>query len=156
MQVQRGRYSIDSDDDVVVFLIGMRINKPLRVRAWLPVLREMSPMLRELFAHPEKGMLGAEFGFLGRGPVVVQYWRSFDDLERFARNPDDPHLPAWRRFNQRARGTGAVGVWHETYLTGPGTREAIYVNMPAFGLGAATASARVGGARDSARARVAG
>ena len=34
------------------------------------------------------------------GPVdvaaLVQYWRSFENLERFAHDLNDPHFPAWR------------------------------------------------------------
>jgi fumigallin biosynthesis monooxygenase-like protein len=54
------------------------------------------PMLRELYRHPEKG--------------------SFEDLERFARIPDDPYLPAWRRFNRMVGADGSVSIWHETYI----------------------------------------
>ncbi len=82
--------------------------------------------LRELYEHPEKGFLGGEFFLYWRGPALVQYWRSFEDLERFARNPDNPHLPAWRRFNQTVGSDGSVGIWHETYMVQPGTYEAIY------------------------------
>jgi Domain of unknown function (DUF4188) len=65
----------------------MRINNFFAARKWLPALRAMGPMLRELYQHPEKGFLGGEFFLYWRGPALVQYWRSFEDLERFARNP---------------------------------------------------------------------
>jgi Domain of unknown function (DUF4188) len=94
----------------------MRINRPLAVRKWLPTFRAMGPMLRELYRHPEKGFLGGEFFFYGRGPALVQYWRSFKHLEEFARNPDDPHMPAWQRFNRSVGGDGSVGIFHETYI----------------------------------------
>ena len=87
----------------------MRINNLFAVRKWLPTLRAMGPMLRELYQHPEKGFLGAEFFFCGRGPATVQYWRSFEDREKFARNPDDPHMPAWQRFNPTVGKDGSVG-----------------------------------------------
>jgi Domain of unknown function (DUF4188) len=45
-----------------------------------------------------------------KGPAVVQYWRSFEDLDRFARAADDPHPPAWRRFNRTVRATGDMGI----------------------------------------------
>jgi hypothetical protein len=35
---------------------------------------------------------------------MVQYWRSFADLERFARDPAFTHLGAWKQFNQPGRG----------------------------------------------------
>jgi hypothetical protein len=68
------------------------------------------------------------------GPTLVQYWRSFDDLFRYARDPGHGHLPAWKAFNQRARASGAVGIWHETYKVRDGEYENIYGNMPPIGL----------------------
>ena len=71
------------DGDFVVFLIGMRINKPWKLAKWLPMLSAMPRMLKELEAAP------AEVGFLGHTNLglmtLVQYWRSFDHLERYAR-----------------------------------------------------------------------
>ena len=111
----------------------------------------MGPMLSELYKHPEKRFLGGEIFLYWRGPALVQYWRSFEDLERFARDPDDPHMPAWQRFNREARSSGAVGIWHETYLAEPGAYEAIYANMPEFGLAKATEWVSALGGREAAR-----
>jgi hypothetical protein len=91
-------------------------------------------MLTELSAQPELGLLGWERGLL-RGPMVVQYWRSRADLERFAHG--DLHVPAWREWNRRIRDSGDVGVWHETYEVRAGAYESTYVNVPVFGLEAA-------------------
>ena len=115
----------------------MRINRLFAFRKWVPTARAMGPMIRELYQHPEKGLLGHELFVYWRGPVLLQYWRSFEDLERFARDPESSHLPAWKRFNQLARGSGDVGIWHETYRVRAGEYEAIYGNMPRVGLGAA-------------------
>jgi hypothetical protein len=134
MAVFKGRYSGTLEGDFVVFLIGMRVNKPWKVHRWLPVFLQMPKMLRELKGRPESGLLGATQGFLSTGPVVVQYWRSFEQLERYARDPDAVHLPAWRRFNQLVRGSGDVGIWHETYRVRAGEYETIYGNMPRVGL----------------------
>ncbi len=134
MAVFKGRYSGTLEGDFVVFLIGMRVNKPWKVHRWLPVFLQMPKMLRELKGRPESGLLGATQGFLSTGPVVVQYWRSFEQLERYARDPDAEHLPAWRRFNQLVRGSGDVGIWHETYRVRTGEYETIYGNMPRVGL----------------------
>ncbi len=130
----RGRHAATIEGDFVVFLVGMRINKPWKIHRWWPVFRAMPPMIRELSRDPDSGLLGVTKGMLGGGPALVQYWRSFDDLERFARNPDARHLPAWRAFNQRVRASGDVGIWHETYRVRAGEYEAIYNNMPRTGL----------------------
>jgi len=115
-QIVNGRYTARTDEPFAVFIIGMRINNLFAVRKWLPAVRAMGPMLRGLYQHPEKGFLGAEFFLYWRGPAIVQYWRSFEDLERFARNPDDPHLPAWQRFNRSVGKDGSVGIFHETFI----------------------------------------
>jgi len=133
----RGRHTATIDGDLVVFLIGMRINKLWKVHRWWPVFRAMPPMLRELSRDPDSGLLGVTKGMLGGGPALVQYWRSFEDLERFARDPAAHHLPAWRAFNQRVRASGDVGIWHETYRVHAGEYEAIYANMPRIGLAGA-------------------
>ena len=129
-----GRHAAAIDGDFVVFLIGMRINRPWKPHKWLPVFAAMRPMINELMADPSSGFLGATRGFLGGGPALVQYWRSFDHLERYARRDDANHMPAWRRFNQRVRGSGDVGIWHETYRVRAGEYEAVYANMPSIGL----------------------
>ena len=153
--VRRGRFTAMREEPFVVFMIGLRINRFLALNKWVPVARAMGPMLKELYAHPEKGFLGAEFFLYGRGPAIVQYWRSFEDLERFAKNPEDVHLPAWRRFNRSVGSDGSVGIWHETYLVEPGGYEAIYANMPPFGLAKATEMVPAVGRRETARRRLA-
>jgi hypothetical protein len=77
--------------------------------------------------------------------------RSSEDLERFVRKPDDPHLPAWRRFNQAVGADGSVGIWHETYMVERAGYEAIYSNMPLFGLARATEHVPAIGRRETAR-----
>ena len=137
--VHDGRFSADLDaDERVVFLIGMRINRMRALRSWLPVLAAMPRMLRELAARPELGMLDARTYLSGRVVMVVQYWRSIDDLHAYARAPDHLHLPAWTAFHRAVAGTGTVGIFHETYRVTPGSFETLYGGMPRFGLAAAT------------------
>ena len=44
------RMTADIEGDFVVFLIGMRINKPWKVHKWWPVFSAMPRMLKELEA----------------------------------------------------------------------------------------------------------
>ncbi|HET7540274.1 MAG TPA: DUF4188 domain-containing protein [Polyangiaceae bacterium] len=125
-----------SPEPVVVFLIGMRVNRWWKVRQWLRTALAMPRMLRELAQHPELGMLGGESWF-GRTTILVSYWKSADHLFAYAKQRDADHLPAWRAFNKHIGTNGDVGIWHETYAVQPGACESIYVNMPAFGLGKA-------------------
>jgi hypothetical protein len=151
-----GRYTAQTNEPFVVFMIGMRINKFWAFSKWIPTARAMGPMLRTLFQHPEKGFLGAQVFFYWRGIALVQYWRSFEDLEKFARNREDPHLSAWKRFNKAIGSDGSVGIWHETYLVDAGKYEAVYGNMPVFGLAAATSHVPAAGRRETARRRLGG
>ena len=133
------------DGDLAVFLIGARLNKPLRVDIWFPVVTAMSRMLTELETDKANdgslGFLGARSLVGGRGPTVVQYWRSLEDIYAYANAPDLAHRPAWREFYQRARGAGgAVGIWHETYSVPAGHHESLYVDMPETGLSKAFGS----------------
>jgi hypothetical protein len=148
------RVCAEIEGDFVVFLIGMRINKLWKVPAWLPVATAMPRMLKELSAQPEMGLLGFESWFSLPNAMVVQYWRSFEHLEAYARNRDLEHLPAWHAFNRAVGSSGDVGIWHETYLVKAGQYESIYNNMPLCGLGKASNLADAIGARQEARARI--
>ena len=88
--------------------------------------------------------------------MTVQYWRSFDDLENFARDPGDLHMPVWKRFNQSVGSDGSVGIWHETYVIDSGRFECVYGNMPLFGLATATEHVAAVGNRETARLRLGG
>jgi len=86
---------------------------------------------------------------------MVQYWRSFDHLEAYARAREREHWPAWVDFNRRMKDTrGDVGIWHETYHVRAGEYEAIYSGMPLRGLAKASQHAAVTEAQDSARQRI--
>ena len=153
-----GRFTAQMDEPFVVFLIGMRVNRLWSFRKWLPVAGAMPKMLQVLYSHPEKGFLGGEF-FFRAFPVttlLLTYWRSFDDLEHFARSADDPHLGPWKAFNQSIGSDGTVGIWHETYLVEPDRYEAVYANMPVFGLAKATHHVPAAGHRLTARRRLGG
>lgn len=134
--IHRGRYSAEIEGDFVVLLIGMRFNRFWKVHAWLPVARAMFGMLRWLDKHPEVGCLG-HHQYVGPTTLMVQYWRDFESLNRFARDASMPHVGPWRAFNKAVRDSGDVGIYHETYRVRAGEYEAIYGNMPAFGLAAA-------------------
>lgn len=153
-QIFNGRYTAKTSEPFVVFLIGMRVNKLWRVDKWMPVANAMTPMLTTLFTHPEKGFLHGEFFWNFSGPLLLQYWRSFEDLERFARQPSEPHLAAWKKFNQSVGADGSVGIWHETYAIDPNKYECVYGNMPAFGLGKALEHVTATGTRETAKARM--
>ncbi|MFW0789709.1 DUF4188 domain-containing protein [Gordonia sp. CPCC 205333] len=145
----------NTDQPIVVFLIGFRINNPLRLKQWIPVFTAMPRMLRELDRDPASGLLHYQLALQPRGAMVVQYWRSVDELYRYARDADHKHWPAWKAFYARATAApDAVGIWHETYDVPAGNAESIYGAMPVTGLAAATSSEPVTAATRSAKQRM--
>jgi hypothetical protein len=153
-RVIKGRMTADLDGDFVVFLIGMRINKPWKLHKWLPIARAMGPMLRVLSRRKDLGLLGFTSWVSPNGPLLVQYWRSFEQLERFARDSSLPHFAAWREYNRRVGTDGDVGVWHETYQVSAGRYETIYANMPMLGLMSVGTGVPVGRRGDTAAERI--
>ena len=151
--IRNERLAATFDGSFVVFMIGMRINNLLLAHKWWPVAMAMPRMARELAEKPELGFIHAEAWF-GRTTIMVQYWRSLDQLLSYARNKDADHLPAWRAFNKAVGTNGSVGIWHETYVASPGTYENIYVNMPPFGLGKAGTVYPATGGKQSAASRM--
>ena len=152
--INQGRWTAQIEGDFVVFLIGARIQPrhPLRsLRDLGGLKRGMRGMLEHLTEHPEKGLLGYQTS--GISTLMIQYWRSFEHLEAFASDESDPHLAAWRRYWRRVGRSDRTGIWHETFLVRSGEYEAIYGNMPAFGLGKATELVRIG-ADSRARTRL--
>jgi hypothetical protein len=152
------RLTSERETDLVVFLIGMRINKVLAVRQWIPVFLSMLPMLREIRADPaSSGLLGVSPWFGGREILLVQYWDSYDQLVGYATSTAKKHRPAWNKFNQRrGRAATAVGVFHETYVVAPDRMETIYDAVPPILLGKATSSVAVSRGRNSSRERLRG
>ncbi|GIF17657.1 hypothetical protein BJ973_009378 [Actinoplanes tereljensis] len=140
-KVVPGYVTAEVEGDFVVFLIGMRINKWWKLHKWVPVMAAMGPMLRELIRRKELGLLHFTSWIGPSGPLLVQYWRSVEQLEAFAKDARLPHHPAWKRWNKAIGDSGDVGIWHETYVVHNGAYETLYGNMPAFGLGRAGTTA---------------
>lgn len=157
-QIFNGRYSAQLDGDFVVFLIGARVNSFRKLLKLKWIGDANNAMYKVLAEKPEYGMLGRESftrNFF-RESINITYWRSYEHLERFARSKDDPHLEAWRRFNQEIASDGSFGIWHETYVVKAESYECIYSNMPVFGLAKAGTHVQVKGRKHTARERLTG
>ena len=133
-KLNKQRMTATTEENFVLFLIGMRINNWFAVHRWVPVFMAMAKMLPELYKNPELGFKSYEMG-VGRTIILMQYWESSEKLMQYAKARDAEHLPAWKAFNKAAMKTSAVGIWHETYEIDKSKNENIYVNMPPFGLG---------------------
>lgn len=158
ISVFNGRYTAHIEGDFVIFLIGARVNswRKLIKLSWIG--QASSAMYEALESHPEYGYLGGEAftrNFF-RESINISYWRSYEHLERFSRSKDDPHLEAWRRFNQEIASDGSFGIWHETYLVKAGNYETVYSNMPQFGLARAAEHHPMAGRKQTSRGRLTG
>ena len=151
----RGRVTAAVDREFVVLLIGMRVNRLRNLRRTWRLFGAMNRMIRELTTDPAAGYLGGE-SWLGNPTIMVQYWASFEQLERYARAADREHRPAWTEYNRILRSGAEVGVWHEAYRVRPGDFETVYNNMPPFGLARATDPVAAVGRRETAAGRLAG
>ncbi|MBR7554961.1 DUF4188 domain-containing protein [Allobacillus sp. GCM10007491] len=150
-----GRYTTENDKDIVVFMIGMRINKRLAIHKWLPVFLAMPPMIKELHTHQEElGFLGMESFFGLRTTVMIQYWSSTEALLSYAKGKK--HLTAWKAFNQKVGNNKAVGIYHESYQVKKGNYESVYGNMPLYGLSKALSHIPIEPHLNSARKRLKG
>ncbi|WP_270070383.1 DUF4188 domain-containing protein [Streptomonospora mangrovi] len=140
-QTQVVRTTTEPRESLTVFLLGVRVNALLRPRRWMWVNAAFVRMDAELRSDPALGLLHSRVLPSARGVTVVQYWESTRALLDYARRP--LHSAAWQRY-LREGGAGA-GVWHETYEVGAPQSEgaahagyeAVYLNMPAHGLGRA-------------------
>jgi len=103
------------DGDFVIFLIGFRINKIWKIWKWLPVFLTIPRMLRELWANPDLGFLHAQGHFGLRSAMVVQYWRSFEHLEAYAKAVDRKQFPPGK-LSQGARRTMPMPVYGTRHI----------------------------------------
>jgi hypothetical protein len=151
-KVQRRRLAAEIEGDFVVFIIGARFGWRIFRNLWF--LRTMPAMLKELEQHPEMGLLAHQNHFGLGSATVIQYWRSWEHLERYARDPDAAHFPNWVKFNKRIGSDGSIGIWHETFLVQAGQYEAVYNNMPPYGLGKAGTLVSASGKKLTAAGRL--
>ena len=88
--LREGRKTVKNDRDLVIFLIGARINKWWLLPLSLPILARMRKMQKELLADPESGLLGIQ----SLGSADVQYWQSMEHLMEYADDRRKEHQPA--------------------------------------------------------------
>ena len=128
-EIYEGRWIARLDEPFVVLLIGIRINKPWHIHRWLPLVFQMSQMLRELNDNGDPGFLGGQTWF-GRTTVLIQYWRSIEELEVYSKAKHKNRTPAWETFNRAVEGNDSVGVYHEFYSIEEGRYDNTFINMP--------------------------
>jgi len=155
MNVFEGRFTAQLDKPVVMFAIGMRINRFRDLARWTFTAAAMPRMLKELENDPDSGLLSSTTYIRWREIMGIQFWKSFDHLLAYAHEQNSEHFPAWREFIRRVGYDGKVGIWHETYLIEPGKFECVYGNMPLYGLAKATSHVKAEGRLARAKDRFA-
>ncbi|RJO78961.1 DUF4188 domain-containing protein [Nocardia panacis] len=144
---------VGNGTEVVLFLLGVRINKLTAVHRWLPVIRSLAPMLKELSEDAESGLIASRTQLYGaRELTLLQYWSSVGQLMDFAHGPT--HRKVWQDFYRFATRGSEVGIWHETFIVPAGRYESIYGNVPLSGLATHGGLTPIGRRNDSARARL--
>ena len=99
------------------------------------------------------GLLHSErFSHSRRHFGVLQYWRSYEDLEGWSHRP--PHSEWWREAAERMRTRGDFGVYHETFLVPRDRIESIYLDCAPAGLAVFGVPGEPRGASTSSRARL--
>ena len=152
----KNRVTHSYDGELGLFLIGMRIHQPWRLGIVARSFMAMPRMIAELERNKAAAARGEaeHLGYLhawtmldGFGPTMVQYWRSVDDIYRYAGNSQHEHRPAWKAFySYAAKHPDAVTIWHETYAVAAGSHESLY-----GGPARRARPDRGGGAREQAR-----
>eukprot|EP00656_Telonema_subtile_P057833 TRINITY_DN9608_c0_g1_i1.p1 TRINITY_DN9608_c0_g1~~TRINITY_DN9608_c0_g1_i1.p1 ORF type:complete len:302 (-),score=69.30 TRINITY_DN9608_c0_g1_i1:379-1284(-) len=123
----KGKWCPQVEGDFLVLMIGIVPHSLWAFWRWMPIVRGMVNMSKDLQTNADSGFLGYEV-YVGLQPMIVQYWRSFDHMKKCP-------APEWASLAQSATGDSSLGVWHETYVIKAGDYEGVYSNMPPYGLG---------------------
>jgi hypothetical protein len=142
----RETVDLSGHPDLVVIYLGMRAST---LRGVITLIR-FGPRIDKSVAEKPAGLLLHERIFFSpRHLGMRQYWHDFESLEAWTRTL--PHKGWWGDF---LRDRGGTGFWHEAYSL-RGGMEAVYIDMPPLGLGAAVPRQPARGSMFSARRRLA-
>jgi hypothetical protein len=151
----RTKYIAELDEPVVMFIVGGHMNKPWAIHRYLWIPLTFLKMIRDLHrgAKDETGFIDGHllYRLFPLGLTFVSYWRSFDDLEAYARGKGGDHIKAWARYVKE--NDDAIAIWHETYLVEPGKFEAVYGNSAPYGLARVGNIEEAQGRKHNARGR---
>ncbi|KAK0118686.1 hypothetical protein ONS95_007569 [Cadophora gregata] len=133
---REGNFSGPGKEKIAVMLLGAKSNHPLGM--FEPRFGKVGSFLRRM-TEELNGDPTQDSGFLGQSAVMrkdnngatenitISYWRSIDDVHRFAYGP--AHLAAWRWWNDNVKKLNHIGIMHEVYEADAGMWEGVYVNF---------------------------
>ena len=130
-----------SNQDVVVFHIGVQYNHPLGLLS--PHAKTVAGYFIQMVKDLEES--AEEYGFLGATNwqsnsaaskneiLTVCYFRNVDGLHKFAHSKY--HMPPWQWWNHEIKNMPHISIFHETYHVPAGNWESIHVNSKIAGIG---------------------
>ncbi len=132
----------------------LRLGLQLRRLSGLPYARRLKRALDESVREASgQGLLLSEsFKLAWNHFGLLQYWRSFEELEAWSRRP--PHSEWWREAVERMRTKGDFGIYHETFLVPRERIESIYLNCVPAGLATFGSSGEPTGPNTTSRGRL--
>lgn len=156
-KVMPGRFTAQVDGSFVVLRLGIRVNRLLLFWKWIPTLCTTVPLMRALLHEQAPGFLGGFSLLYWKSSIgIIQYWRSWEDLEHVAHSRENGYLTLWRRYKISPGADGSVGLWYEAFFVESKRYEAVYDNTPVIGLASATSHVPATGRRETARRRLGG
>ena len=123
MAVDRATVDLSAYPDLVMILLGMRVNTVTGVKTLLG----FGPRITKAAQDLPDGLLSHETFLWSLFPPhagIRQYWRDFAALETWSRS--EPHREWWKTF---LRDSGGTGFWHESYFMRGGV-EAVFDDIP--------------------------
>jgi hypothetical protein len=117
----------DSLEEMAVVRIGFIAHS---VSSWFYLLSLGGPIDKSVEQAKAKdaGLLSSEmFRFSISHVGILQYWRSFEELESWSHS--EPHAHWWKEAVERSRKKADFVVYHESYLVPKANFESIYLNL---------------------------
>ena len=157
--VLRGRYAGEIDGDFCVFHIGVILNGYIPNNELKALGNAFIAMNKELESDPEKYGFYGSTQYVAANPSVdtvftVQYWKSQEHLNAYARDLMSKHFPAIQWSSRASKLSAHIGFWHESFTVHAGEYEALYINCPQILLGKAGRVVPATGHKRTARGRL--
>jgi hypothetical protein len=124
----------DSVDELCLIRLGFQVHRWTALAYASRLAKAIDRSASEAIAAGAGLLRSERFAFGWRHFGVLQYWRSFDDLEQWGRKP--PHSDWWRGAVERGRMKDDFGLYHEVFLVPRAAVESIYLNSEPVGLSA--------------------
>ncbi|EHK25746.1 uncharacterized protein TRIVIDRAFT_219507 [Trichoderma virens Gv29-8] len=130
-----------SGTDVAVIMLGLRNNHALGMfgTGGRETFLRFKAMFQELEDNKDSGFLGSSWyrsaneRLTGNGFMTVCYFRSVEDIDRFAHGP--LHRDTWDWFNNLVKTHPHLSIMHEVYTARKKNWENIFINYHLTGIG---------------------